>query len=107
MTDGVLSGLRAMRARSGAAVTVRASVVLSEARALASSVITRDFPLQPNQQLYFENLVRGIAGDSRETVLGELHNLQLLIEVVSGQGAVVPYLIATDNGTGDSLLRID
>jgi hypothetical protein len=92
---------------SGTAVTVRASVVLTEARALASSVITRDFSLQPNQQLYFDNLVRGIAGDSRETVLGELHNLQLLIEVVSGQGAVVPYLIATDNGTGDSLLRID
>lgn len=91
----------------GAAVTVRASVLLSEARALASSVITRSFSLGPNQQIYLEDLVRGIAGDSRETALGELHNLQLLIEVVSGQGAVVPYLIATDNATGDSLLRID
>jgi Leucine-rich repeat (LRR) protein len=92
---------------SGAATTVRARVLLDEGRGLATSVIARDFAVGANQQLYFENLMRAIVGESRETALGELGNLQLIIEVVSGQGSIVPFVIATDNGTGDSLLRLE
>jgi hypothetical protein len=92
---------------AGASVTVRARVLLDAGRTLTTQVIGRDFVLAPGQQLYADNMVRSIVGDSRETSLGELHNLQLQFEIVSGQGAVVPYVIETDNGSGDQLLRLE
>ncbi len=53
------------------------------------------------------DMLRGVAGASRETAFGDLHNLQLQLEVVSGDGAVIPFVVVTENATGDSLLRID
>jgi Leucine-rich repeat (LRR) protein len=91
---------------SGLAVTVRARIVLDQGR-LASAVLARDFALAPNEQLLFDNMVRAIIGDSRETSLGELHNLQLSVEVIEGRGSVVPFVIVTDNGSLDTLLRLE
>lgn len=92
---------------AGAAAVVRARIYLDEGRGLASSIIYRDFTVNPKQQLVIDNLVRAIVGPSRETRLGELHGLQLRLEVISGSGAVVPFIITTDNGTNDSLLRLE
>lgn len=90
----------------GGSAVVRARIFLDEGRSLASSVIYRDFNLGPHQQIIAEDLVRSIVGGSRDS-LGELHNLQLRVEVISGSGAVVPFVITSDNATGDALLRLE
>ena len=94
---------------AGQAATVRVRVVIVEARALttAKATITRDFQLAPRQQVVLEDLVSSIAGASRETEFGDLHGLQLQIEITGGGGAVVPFVIVTDNGSGDSLVRLE
>jgi hypothetical protein len=91
---------------SGQSTVVRARVFLDEGRSLASSAIYRDFTVAPGQQVIVEELVRAIVGSSRDS-LGDLHNLQLRIEVLSGRGSIVPFVIAIDNATGDSLLRLE
>jgi hypothetical protein len=92
---------------SGASAVVRARVFLDEGRSLASSAIYRDFQLSAGQQVVVDELVRAIVGSSRDNVLGDLHNLQLRVEVTSGSGSVVPFVIMTDNATGDSILRLE
>jgi Leucine-rich repeat (LRR) protein len=94
---------------AGQAATIRARVVIVESRSLvaAKATITRDFQLAPHQQIVLDDLVRSIAGASRETEFGDLHGLQLQIEVTGGGGAVVPFVIVIDNGSGDSLVRLE
>jgi Leucine-rich repeat (LRR) protein len=92
---------------SGAPVTVRASMLLDIGRSLVSAVVRRDFTLAANQHVINADLVKAIIGDARETELGELHNLQLQLEVISGSGSVVPFVIITDNGSGDSIVRVE
>jgi len=94
---------------AGQSVTVRARVTIVETRALvaARSTVTRDFELGPRQQILLDDLVKSIAGPARETEFGDLHGLQLQIEVIRGGGAVVPFVIVTDNGSGDSLVRLE
>lgn len=91
---------------SGSAVTVRARLFLDAGRDLAASVIYRDFTVGAGQQIVAEHLVRSIIGDTREA-LGELSGIQLHVEVVSGRGSVIPFVIVTDNGTGDTILRLE
>lgn len=81
-------------------------MLLDVGRSLTSAVLSREFQLGPGQQVVMSDLVKGIAGEARERELGELHNLQLQITVTSGRGAVVPFVVVTDNGTGDTLLRL-
>ena len=93
---------------SGLPVTVRARIALDQGRSLlATATIAREFTLGPKQHLYLDNMVRSIVGNARETSLGELHNLQLAIEVTDGRGSVVPFVVVTDNGTGDTYLRVE
>ncbi|HUP48053.1 MAG TPA: fibronectin type III domain-containing protein [Thermoanaerobaculia bacterium] len=92
---------------SGRSATVRARLYLDGGRDLVSAVIYRDYELGPLQQLLAGDLVRSIVGPSRETALGELHGIQLHAEVVGGSGAVIPFVLVTDNGTGDTILRLD
>jgi len=94
---------------AGAPATVRASVTIVEARSVvtARTTATREITLAPRQQIVLEDLVRAIAGPLRETEFGDLHGLQLQIEITGGSGAVVPFVIVTDNGSGDSLVRLE
>jgi hypothetical protein len=92
---------------AGAPVTIRARILLDTGRSLVTQIIGRDFTLAAGQQMFSDNMVRAIVGDSRETGLGDLHNLQIQFEVVSGNGAVVPFVIETDNGSGDQLMRLE
>ena len=92
---------------SGRTAVVRARVFLDEGRGLASAAIYRDFSITPGQQIVEDQLVRAIVGPSRDTSLGDLHNVQLRIEILSGQGSVVPFVMITDVATGDSLMRLE
>ncbi|HEV7239799.1 MAG TPA: fibronectin type III domain-containing protein [Thermoanaerobaculia bacterium] len=91
---------------SGASVTIRARIFIQGAgNSLVTTVTERDYTLGANAQIFVPELVRAFAGDARES-LGDLHNLVLELEVVGGGGSVVPFVIATDEGTGDTSLRL-
>ncbi|HUP59547.1 MAG TPA: fibronectin type III domain-containing protein [Thermoanaerobaculia bacterium] len=91
---------------SGVATTVRARIIIDDEHALVSATTTRTFNLSPRQQIFLPELLRSFAGDERDTLFGDLHDLSLEIEVTAGNGSVVPFVIVTDNGTGDSVLRV-
>lgn len=91
---------------SGAPVRVRVRLFIDEGHTVTATV-EQSFDLSPRQQLFFPELVRSFAGNARDSAYGDLHGLQMQIEVVSGAGSVVPFLVMTDNGSGDSLLRLE
>ena len=91
---------------SGAAVRVRARIFIDEAHALVTATTTRTFDLAPRQQVVLPELLRSFAPDNRDTLYGDLHDLTLELEVIGGSGSIVPFLITTDNGTGDSVFRV-
>lgn len=90
---------------SGRGVTVQAEIVFSDPTALASAVTSRTYTLAPFQHVFVAELVRAFAGAARES-LGDLRGLTLEVRVTSGEGAMVPFVIATDTGTGDTNLRL-
>ena len=51
--------------------------------------------------------MRSVIGDSRDTAFGDLSGVQVRVEVVDGDGSVIPYVTSTDNGTGDTVLRTE
>lgn len=90
---------------SGAPVTVRARILISETFSLVTATTTRTFNLGPRQQVFLPELLRSFAGNDREG-FGDLHDLTLEFEVTGGEGSVVPFLVVTDNGTGDSVMKV-
>jgi Leucine-rich repeat (LRR) protein len=90
---------------SGGSVTLRARIFIEGGNALVTTVTERDYVVAGNAQLFVPELVRAFAGEARDS-LGDLHNLVLELEVIAGSGSVVPFVIATDEGTGDTSLRL-
>jgi Leucine-rich repeat (LRR) protein len=90
---------------SGAPVTVRARILIGETYSLVTATTTRTFDLGPRQQVYLPELLRSFAGAARDA-LGDLHDLTLELEVTGGSGSVVPFLIVTDGGTGDTVMKM-
>ncbi len=91
---------------AGAAATVRVSLLFADGRSLAGTVVSKDYPLTPNQFLQIPGIANNILDANRSTY-GDLRNLTLKFEVISGSGAVTVYTSSTDNGTGDSILRTE
>ena len=90
---------------TGAPVTVRARILIGETYSLVTATTSRTFSLGARQQVYLPELLRSFAGDQRDA-LGDLHDLTLEIEVTSGGGSVVPFLMVTDAGTGDTVMKV-
>ena len=65
------------------------------------------FELAAHQFLQINGITRALLGGNRDIDYGDLRNLQLDVEVIGGAGQVVPYTSSIDNGTGDSVLRVD
>ncbi|HVT04502.1 MAG TPA: Ig-like domain-containing protein [Thermoanaerobaculia bacterium] len=92
----------------GVAVSVRVSVSFANGTSLAGgSNGMKNFDLTPHQFLQLNGVVRQILGASRDTNYGDLHNVQVKIEVIDGGGAVIPFVTSTDNGTNDTVLRTE
>lgn len=90
----------------GASAKVRATLLLPSGRRL-NAMVFRDFDLAPNGVIVADRLAASILGPTRETAYPDLHDLQLLLEVVGGDGAVVPMLKVVENATGDSSVRLE
>ena len=91
----------------GAATTIRATLLLSDARSLFTTVISKDFRLDAGGFIFVSNLVKSILGSTRDTQYGDLHNLQLQLEVTEGAGSILPFVTVTDTKTGDGVLRLE
>ena len=94
---------------TGQPVTVRATLRFTSGaqNAAAQGIASANFDLGPGQFLQINGVSQAIIGASTRNTLGDLFNMQLDFEVISGQGAVVVYTSTLDNGTGDSILRTD
>jgi hypothetical protein len=93
---------------TGEAVVVRATLRFSSGgqRTATQGIATKEYNLAGRQYLQINGISADIIGPARQT-LGDLTNLQLDLEVISGNGAIVAFASSVDNGTGDSLLRVD
>jgi hypothetical protein len=91
----------------GKRTTVRASMVYFDGSLLAARVTSREFVVGANSVLLVPNITRAIAGDARERELGDLRDIQLEIRVTAGDGAITPFVVATDNGSGDAIVRLE
>lgn len=92
----------------GAPVTVRATLNYSIPSSLVTAFgsATANFDVEARQLLFLNRISEAVLGDFRG-VFGDLRNLQLDLEVVEGEGRIVAFTSTIDNGTGDSILRID
>ena len=86
---------------SGAPASVRARVVFDTSSNLVTASTERTFAIPARGQLYLAELLRSFAGADRDTLFGDEHGLVLELEVVSGAGSIVPFVVTTDLGTGD------
>ncbi|HET7712510.1 MAG TPA: hypothetical protein VFL80_11320, partial [Thermoanaerobaculia bacterium] len=116
---------------AGAPATVRITVLTRETRGTISFVsgTSRDILLGPREYKKINGIatyvlgggatgVPGSGGTGRRRAAGtprsvlststlEIRNASLLFQVLSGDGAVIVFASAIDNGTGDALLRVE
>lgn len=75
---------------------------------LASSAgrFSRDYKLAAGELRMIGDLGREVVGPIRDA-FGDLRNAILDVEVLSGPGEVIPFLQSVDNGSSDTIVRID
>jgi hypothetical protein len=88
-----------------AIVRVTLRFVYPSGKATASGVVSRDYFLNGNQFI-LGSLTRDILGASRDSI-GDLENLVVEIAVTGGDGRVAFFVSSVDNGTGDTVLRVE
>lgn len=93
----------------GAPVTVKVSVLLFSGKQLVavSTTASKTISLAPREFRQLNAIVSAIIGtELRESSFGEFKNIQARVDIVDGDGAVIVYATQTDNGTGDTVLRL-
>ncbi|MFA6955712.1 MAG: hypothetical protein WC538_07560 [Thermoanaerobaculia bacterium] len=90
---------------AGAAVKVRVIASYGDSRSLVYGPIASfDVDLAPNGFVLLTDLSNRLPATARgEDLLG----VSLRFQVVSGDGAVIPFVTSVDNGSGDQVLRIE
>ena len=93
---------------AGSSVKVRATLNYSIPSSLVTQIGSASavFDVEPRQLLFLNRISQAVLGDFRGA-FGDLRNLQLDLEVIEGSGKIVAFTSTIDNGTGDSILRID
>ncbi|MGK2856108.1 MAG: hypothetical protein ACSLFQ_02755 [Thermoanaerobaculia bacterium] len=94
---------------SGQPATARVSVYFADGAQLAGggANASKDFALAANQFMQLTGVVKAVIGDSRDTEHPDLRGVSVRVEIVSGEGSVIPYVTSTDNGTNDTVLRTE
>jgi hypothetical protein len=93
---------------SGKEVVVRATLQFSQSMGLVSmrGAVSKDYALAAGQFKRIDDVARDILGSARDQ-FDDMRNMQLDLVVVGGDGAVMPMVVATENGSGDVMLRVD
>lgn len=90
-----------------ATVRVTAQFTFSGGSLVSSSArVSKDYAVQPGQFLLVSDIAADVIGPNRGS-LGDLRNVTLDVDVAEGQGRVIPFIQAIDNGSGDMLVRIE
>lgn len=85
-------------------VKLTLSFVFSAGKIAGGSAVSEEFTVPSGGFTMVNSLGRSIIGSQRAS-FGDLHNAVLDVEVIGGSGAVIPFLQAIDNGTGDVTIR--
>jgi hypothetical protein len=88
----------------GAPMTLRATLLIPSVKFTA--FVYREFQIPAGGFLLVKDLVRSIVGPNRDKDYRDLHDLKLQLDVTGGAGSILPFVTATDNATGDSVLRL-
>jgi hypothetical protein len=70
----------------------------------AQGLSTTSLTVAANRFVMLNEIGRAVIGGSRDG-FGDLRNMQLDVEVVSGAGRISPFVQTIDNGSGDSAIR--
>ncbi len=70
----------------------------------AQGLSTINVTVAANRLVMLNAIGRAVIGGSRDGY-GDLRNMQLDVEVVSGAGRISPFVQTIDNGSGDSAIR--
>lgn len=74
--------------------------------ASSSARVSRNYTVAANQALLVADLARNVVGASRDS-FGDLRDMIVDVEVISGTGRIVPFVQSFDNGTGDMIVRAE
>ncbi len=66
----------------------------------------KEYTLTPSGFLSIADLPRDVIGTARDKY-GDLRSMVLDVEVIGGSGEVIPFLQLTDNGSGDTFIRVE
>jgi hypothetical protein len=72
----------------------------------ARGVVSRDFRVRAHEFVLEQDMIKAITSSLRDTELGDLTDVEIDFQVSSGSGAIVPFTWSTDNGSGDSIVRV-
>ncbi len=90
-----------------ATVNVTLHYVFVAGQAVSSQAAsTKAYTLTPGQLLDVPSLASDVIGSLRDS-LGDLRNMQADIDVSSGSGSVLPFLVETDNSLGNIMVRAE
>ena len=91
---------------AGATARVRVTVTYADVGSVvsASRIGILEFALEPNAFLLISNLADLIGQASASA---DLRNVQLKFQLISGEGAVIPFTSSVDNGTADQVFRVE
>lgn len=87
-------------------VTLRYQATVPGGLASAPVSNTKQYTLAPRQAMTVSEIGKEIFGAGRDSQ-GDLHDLVLEISVTGGDGRVIPYVLATENGSGDTIMKIE
>ncbi|MEO8215506.1 MAG: fibronectin type III domain-containing protein [Acidobacteriota bacterium] len=87
-------------------VTLRYFVLVPRSAVSAQITASKEYALAPRGSIFVDRMSPAIFGPDREQI-GDMHDLILEIAVTGGEGQAIPFTLATENGSGDTILRIE
>jgi len=92
---------------AGFEVTVRVTLdyVYAYEKLAAATSRSRDITVRPQELLVIDELSAWVIGADR-SLLGDLRNIGVTVEVIGGNGAVMPLIVSTENSSEDMILRM-
>ena len=72
----------------------------------STAVATKDYTIAAGQFINIADLGSELIGASRSTT-GDIRDATLDVQVLSGSGAVLPFVASVDNGSGDLIVRTE
>ena len=72
--------------------------------ASARTSSSKEFTVSASQVLMISDLARTVLGPQRDS-FGDLRDMQVDVEVIGGNGGVLPFLESIDSGSGDIVMR--